>query len=73
MFSKIIGMEPTNNLGEQALRESVIFEKIIGTFRSEKGAKYYQYIASLLATWRFQDKNMFEELDRVVRENLCLK
>lgn len=67
------GTEPTNNLGEQALRESVIFRKIIGTFRSEKGAEYYQYIASLLATWRFQGKNMFAELERIVRENLCLK
>jgi hypothetical protein len=43
------GMEPTNNLGEQAMREHVIMRKIIGCFRSEKGAENYQYIASLLA------------------------
>lgn len=66
------GMEPTNNLGEQAIRESVVLEKIIGTFRSEKGAEYYQYIASLLATWRFQHKNMFVELDKIIRKYLCL-
>jgi transposase len=66
------GMEPTNNLGEQAIRESVIIRKIIGTFRSENGSQYYQYIASLLSTWKLQDKNMFDELDTVIRKNLCL-
>ena len=66
------GMEPTNNLGEQAIRESVIVRKIIGTFRLETGSEYYQYIASLLATWRLHGKNMFVELERIIRENLCL-
>ncbi len=66
------GMEPTNNLGEQAIRESVIIRKIIGTFRSENGSQYYQYIASLLSTWRLQGKNMFNELNTVIRDNLCL-
>ena len=66
------GMEPTNNLGEQTIRESVIIRKIIGTFRSENGSQYYQYIASLLSTWRVQGKNMFNELDTVIRDNLCL-
>lgn len=66
------GMEPTNNLGEQAIRENVIIRKIIGTFRSENGSQYYQYIASLLSTWRLKGKNMFDELDTVIRKNLCL-
>jgi transposase len=66
------GMEPTNNLGEQAIRENVIIRKIIGTFRSENGSQYYQYIASLLSTWRLQGKNMFDELYTVIRKNLCL-
>ncbi len=66
------GMEPTNNLGEQAIRENVIIRKIIGTFRSENGSAYYQYIASLLSTWRLQGKNIFVELDRLIREDLCL-
>lgn len=37
------GMEPTNNLGEQAMREQVIIRKIIGCFRSEKRKVYYPY------------------------------
>lgn len=66
------GMEPTNNLGEQAIREHVIMRKIIGCFRSEKGAENYQYISSLLASWKLQDKNIFEELEDLLRKELCL-
>jgi len=66
------GMEPTNNLAEQAIREHVIIRKIIGCFRSVKGAENYQYIASLLATARLQGKNGFEELEKVLRQELCL-
>ena len=66
------GMEPTNNLGEQAMREHVIIRKIIGCFRSENGAANYQYIASLLATCRLQGKNGFERLEKVLRQELCL-
>jgi len=51
------GMEPTNNLGEQAIREHVILRKIMGCFRSENGAGNYQYIASLMADWGLQGKN----------------
>jgi transposase-like protein len=67
------GMEPTNNLGEQAMREHVIMRKIIGTFRSENGAKNYQYIASMLASWKLQGKDIFEELEELLRMELCLK
>lgn len=66
------GMEPTNNLGEQAMREHVILRKIIGCFRSENGAENYQYIASLLASWRLQGKNGFVELEGLLRKELCL-
>jgi len=66
------GMQPTNNLAEQAIREHVIVRKIIGTFRSEKGSENYQYIASVLATWQLQGKNMSEELEKSLRNELCL-
>jgi hypothetical protein len=55
----------------QAIREHVIVRKIIGTFRSEKGSENYQCIASLLATWRLQGKNMSEELEKLLRRELC--
>jgi len=65
------GMEPTNNLAEQAIREHVVIRKIIGTFRSESGAENYQYIASLLSTWNLKGKNMFVEMDKILRKELC--
>jgi transposase len=66
------GMQPTNNLGEQAIREHVVIRKIIGTFRSERGSENYQYIASMFATWRLQGKNVFDELESLLRRELCL-
>jgi len=66
------GMEPTNNLGEQAIREHVIMRKIIGCFRSIKGAENYQYIASLLASWKLQKMNIFKELENLLRKQLCM-
>ena len=65
------GMEPTNNLAEQAIREHVIIRKIIGTFRSESGSQNYQYIASLLSTWRLKGLNMFVEMDKILRKEPC--
>lgn len=67
------GMEPTNNLSEQVIREHVLMRKIIGAFRSENGAEYYQYIASMFATWRLQGKDTYEELKKLLIKELCLK
>ena len=67
------GMEPTNNLSEQVIREHVLMRKIIGTFRSEAGAEYYQYIASVFATWRLQGKDVYDELKKLLVNELCLK
>jgi hypothetical protein len=33
---------------------------------------FFQNIASLLTTWRLQGKNGFEELEGVLRQELCL-
>ena len=65
-------MGPTNNIGEQAIREHVVMRKIIGAFRSIKGSENYQYITSMFATWRLQNKNIFDELEKLLRKELCL-
>jgi transposase len=65
------GMEPTNNLGEQAMREHVLMRKIIGMFRSQKGAENYQYIASMFATWKLQGKDIFQELGTLLKKEVC--
>jgi hypothetical protein len=65
------GIEPTNNLAEQAIREHAVIRKIVGTFRSEGGSQNYQYIGSLLSTRRLKGQNMFLETDKILRKELC--
>lgn len=65
------GVEPTNNYAEQAIRETVMVRKIIGAFRSEAGAGVYETLASLIATWQFQQKDLKAELHRMLSANLC--
>ena len=64
-------IEPTNNLAEQAIRESVLYRKIIGAFRSKDGPKYYERLASLFATWQLRGLDMQVELRRMLTSNLC--
>lgn len=68
---KIAGVQPTNNYAEQAIRETVLVRKIIGTFRSEKGTKTYETLASLIATWQIQKKDIKKELQRMLTTNIC--
>ncbi len=65
-------IEPTNNLAEQALRESVVYRKIIGAFRSVTGAAYYEVLASMFATWQLRGLDIQTELRRILTSNLCL-
>ena len=65
-------IEPTNNFAEQTVREPVIVRKIIGAFRSENGATNYAKLASLIATWKLNDKNIKDELRSLIVNNLCL-
>ena len=68
---KIAGVQPTNNYAEQAIRESVLVRKIIGAFRSVKGTKTYETLASLIATWQYQKLDIKKELQRMLSANLC--
>jgi hypothetical protein len=65
------GIEPTNNLSEQGLRESVMYRKIIGAFRSKEGPTYYERLASLFATWQMRGLDMQIELRKILISNLC--
>jgi transposase len=68
---KIVGVQPTNNYAEQAIRETVLVRKIIGAFRSETGTKTYETLASLIATWQLQKLDIKKELTRMLSTNLC--
>ena len=62
-------VSPTNNAAEKALRGPVVLRKIIGTLRNDRGMFVHETILSLLATWRQQGRNPYEELRRVVSSN----
>ena len=53
---------PTNNASEQALRNSVIYRKVSGGFRTEWGASLYTDVISILESARRQGLNLFEAL-----------
>lgn len=61
-FVLVPGVEPTNNSAERALRELVVQRKIIGTLRNETGVKIMETIPTLLATWKQQGLNPFDQL-----------
>jgi hypothetical protein len=46
-----LGVEPTNNRAERALREHVVQRKIVGTLRNGKGTSIHERIMTVLATW----------------------
>ncbi len=62
---------PTNNFVKQTIRETVLVRKIIGAFRSENGVKAHEALASVLATWQLQKKNVNKELYRMLSIQLC--
>lgn len=68
---KVGGIEPTNNLAEQAIREPVIVRKIIGAFRSETGKGNYEKLASVIASWQLRGLDLKDELKKMLIKNLC--
>ncbi len=51
----------------------MFMRKITGAFGYENGAEYYQYIASVFATWRLQQKDAYDELKKLLIKELCLR
>jgi len=60
-FVKNAEVEGTNNRAERALRPSVIYRKVTGGSRSERGAKVYSIIYSVFYTMKLRDKNIMKE------------
>ena len=67
-FTRIIHpqIEPTNNKGEQSLREMVVMKKIIGTLRNEDGADVMAKMMTLISTWRLNGVNPFYSLRAII-------
>jgi transposase len=59
-------VSPTNNASEQALRNSVIYRKVTGGFRTQAGADLYANLISVLETARRQQRPLFATLTAVL-------
>lgn len=68
LFTCIIHLfvEPTNNAAERALRELIVLRKIIGGLRRENGARTLETIATMLTTWKQQEKPLFLTLKQAI-------
>jgi transposase len=61
------GIEPTNNLAEQAIRFVVIDRKITQGSRSEAGRRWLERIWTTMATCAQHGKSVFHFIDKTVR------
>ena len=66
MFLERDDVPPTNNASEQALRNSVIYRKVTGGFRTQWGAQLYATVISILETARRQGLDLFQVLASVL-------
>jgi transposase len=67
LFLHRADVPPTNNASEQALRNSVIYRKVTGGFRSDWGAQFYANVISILETARRQGRDIFQTLIAILR------
>lgn len=65
LFLEREDVAPTNNASEQALRNSVIYRKVTGGFRSDWGAELYANLISVLETARRQGRSIFATLQMI--------
>jgi transposase len=67
MFTKIAGMEPTNNLGERDMRKLVIWRKKSYGTRSNRGKKFVERITTVAQTLKRQGKNVLNFIEETLK------
>lgn len=65
-FTKIPGMEPTNNMAERDLRKIVIWRKKSYGTRSDRGKKFVERITTVAQTVRKQSGNVLHFIQKAV-------
>jgi hypothetical protein len=61
-FTRVEGIEPTNNTAERALRPAVIYRKLSFGTQSAAGSRYLERMLSISETCRLQNRNAYEYL-----------
>jgi transposase len=69
-FTRVNGVEPTNNAAERALRHAVIWRRISGGTDSEAGSRFVERMLSVMATCRQQGHGVLDYLTRCHRARL---
>ncbi len=68
MFTKTLGMEPTNNLAERSLRKLVVWRKKSYGTRSDRGKKFVERVTTVAQTLRRQSKSILSFIQKVIME-----
>lgn len=61
-FTRVEGIEPTNNTAERALRPAVIYRKLSFGTQSASGSRYLERLLSVSETCRLQNRNAYHYL-----------
>jgi len=61
-FTREVGIEPTNNTAERALRPAVIYRKLSFGTQSKSGSRYLERLLTVSETCRLQKRNVYEYL-----------
>lgn len=61
-FTRLEGIEPTNNTAERALRPAVIYRKLTFGTQSTKGSRFLERMLSVSETCRLQNRNTYHYL-----------
>ena len=65
-FSRLEGVEPTNNHAERTLRPAVIWRKICFGNHSEAGCRFTERILTVVQTLRLQNRNVMNYLEQSI-------
>jgi len=65
-FTKILGMEPTNNIAERDLRKLVIWRRKSYGTRSDRGKKFVERVTTVAQTIRKQGGNVLRFLQQAI-------
>lgn len=66
-FSRVEGVEPTNNAAERALRHAVLWRKGCFGSRSEAGCRFVERMLSVHATCAQQERSLFAFVTQVIQ------
>ena len=69
-FTRVEGVEPTNNAAERALRHAVIWRRTSGGTDSEAGSRFVERMLSVVATCRLQGVDVLGYLTRCFKARL---